>query len=63
MISSRTLISMSFRTVINASVTLPRAPITIGTNVIFMVHISFSISSKGQGAYPSFHFLLILFYE
>ena len=41
MISTRPLISKSLSHIINPSVTVPRAPITIGINVIFMFHSLF----------------------
>ena len=44
----------------NPLVTVLKAPITIGIIVTFMFH-SFSILLQGQGTYPSFHILSVLF--
>ena len=58
-VSSRPLISKSFRPCANPLVTAPRRPITSSTTVTFMLH-SFFNSLKGRGTYLSFHFLSIL---
>ena len=42
-------------------VTPPKPPITISIIVTFTSH-RFSIPKQGPGAYPSFHFLSVLFY-
>ena len=46
MVSIRTLISKSFNPFNNPSVTVPRAPITIGIIVTFMLHSTFQFPSK-----------------
>ena len=47
----------------NPFATVPKALIAIGTIVTFMFHSSFffSIPLQGQGTYPSFHILSVLF--
>ena len=58
MVSTRPPISKSSSHFINPSVTVPRAPITIGINVTFMFH-SFSIPLQGGDIYLSFPILSV----
>ena len=60
MVSTRPVISKSSSLWINPSVTVPRAPITIGIIVTFMFH-SFFNSLGGRVICPSFHILSISF--
>ena len=60
MVSARQPSSKSSCPFNNPLVTVPKAPITIGTIVTF-VSIVYSILQKGQDTYPSFHILLVLF--
>ena len=59
-VSTRPPTSKSSRPFNNPLVTVPNAPITIGTIVTFMFH-SFLILSQGRGTYSSFHFPSDLF--
>ena len=59
-VSTRPPASKSSRPLNNSSVTVPKAPITIGIIVTFMFY-SFSFLKQGRGTYPSFHILSVLF--
>ena len=59
MFLNRPLISKTSSPFNNTSVTVPRASITIGINVIFMFPIFFPLPSKVQVLILSFYFLLI----
>ena len=60
-VSTRPPISKSSRTFNNPLVTVPNAPITIGTIVTFMFHNFFLFLLQGRGTYPSLHFPSDLF--
>ena len=49
MVSTRTLISKSSSPFISPLVTVPKAPVTIGTNLIFMFHTFFSSLERSGG--------------
>ena len=60
-VSTRPPASKSCRPFNNPSVTVLKAPITIGTIDTFMFHsFFFSILLQGRGTYPSFHILSVL---
>ena len=60
MVSTRPLISKSFRPCSSPLGTIPRAPISIGITVTFMFHSFFLFSLQGPRTYLSPHFLSIL---
>ena len=65
MASTSPFISNSFIPGTNPLVTVPRAPITIGSSATFMLNSCFffySVVSQGRGIYLSFRFLSILLY-
>ena len=62
MLSTRLPTSKSSRPFNNLSVTVPKAPIPIGTIDTYMFHSFFSILLQGRGTYPSFHILSVLFF-
>ena len=57
MVSTRSLISETSSLLINYLVTVPRAPITIGINVIFMFHSFFNFQVMSR------HSLLFTFFQ
>ena len=60
MVSTRPPTSKSSRPFNNPSVTVPKAPITIGTIVTFMFHCFFNSLARSS-TYPSLHILSVLF--
>ena len=58
MVSTRPPTSKSSSPFSNPLVTVPNAPITIGTIVTCMFHFFFSIPLQGRGTNSSFHIVL-----
>ena len=61
MVSTRPLTSNSSSPFNYPLVTVPKAPITIGTIVTFLFHSFFTFSQQGRGTYPSLHIFSALF--
>ena len=61
MISTRPRISKSSSPCTNLSVTIPRAPITIGITITYMLHSFFSVLKQGLDTYLTFRFCFFSF--
>ena len=61
MVSTRLRTSKSFSPFNNPLVTVPIAPIITGIIVTFIFHSFFSVLEQGQGTFPLFHILSVLF--